>query len=285
MTSSASAVRAERERVLSFQGGCNFRDIGGYRTQQGTSTRWGKVYRTGVLTYFTEDDHAPLTQLQVRAICDLRRPEEREREPTRWPHGNVNALSWDDGVVTPTVRGLAADRPRNAAGMFDAMVALYRALPEWMGPRIGGMFSAIARWRCASGRSLRGWKGSHRCRGGRVAAVVGRAGRHGDSGLVADELRRATSKEFIRSRTEAQLWRYGHAHVRCFRCRKTCVAFCSAPTQRFCTKRLRRSATSRLIWRRRREFLRLCRRRFGRRYWSDANRDGSRWRMWSRSHP
>src|SRR5688500_11703535 len=113
MTSSASAVRAERERVLSFQGGCNFRDIGGYRTQHGSHTRWGKVYRTGVLTYFTADDHAPLTNLKVRAICDLRRAEEREREPTRWPHANVNALSWDDGIVTPTVRGLAADRPKN----------------------------------------------------------------------------------------------------------------------------------------------------------------------------
>lgn len=124
MTSSASAVRAERERVLSFQGGCNFRDIGGYRTQQGSHTRWGKVYRTGVLTYFTPDDHAPLTQLQVRAICDLRRAEEREREPTRWPHANVNALSWDDGIVTPTIRDLSVDRPRNAAGMFDTMSTL-----------------------------------------------------------------------------------------------------------------------------------------------------------------
>ncbi|WP_129781030.1 tyrosine-protein phosphatase [Peristeroidobacter soli] len=203
MTSSASAVRAERERVLSFQGGCNFRDIGGYRTQQGTSTRWGKVFRTGVLTYFTEDDHAPLTQLQVRAICDLRRLEEREREPTRWPH-EFNALSWADGTVTPTVRGLAADRPRNAAGMFDAMVALYRALPEWMGPRIGGMFSAIAAGdvplvvHCAAGKD----------RTGVAVAVLLRSLGVPEETAIQDYLLTNTSgnfEEFIRSRQQAQL--------------------------------------------------------------------------------
>lgn len=203
MTSSASAVRAERERVLSFQGGCNFRDIGGYRTQQGSSTRWGKVYRAGVLTYFTPDDHAPLTNLKVRAICDLRRAEEREREPTRWPH-EMNGLSWDDGIVTPTIRALAAERPRNAAGMFDSMVALYRELPEWMGPRIGGMFSAIANGdvpmvvHCAAGKD----------RTGVAVAVLLRSLGVPEETAIEDYLLTNTSgnfEEFIRSRHQAQM--------------------------------------------------------------------------------
>ncbi len=204
MTSSVSPVRVERERVLSFQGGCNFRDIGGYRTSQGSSTRWGKVYRAGVLTYFTEDDHAPLTDLRVRAICDLRRAEEREREPTRWPHADVNALFWDDGIVTPTIRALSSDRPKNAQGMFDAMVALYRALPEWMGPRIGGMFSAIAAGdvpmiiHCAAGKD----------RTGIAVAVLLRSLGVSEETIVEDYLLTNTSgnfEEFIRSRHQAHL--------------------------------------------------------------------------------
>lgn len=204
MTSSASAVRAERERVLSFQGGCNFRDIGGYRTQQGSSTRWGKVYRTGVLAYLTEADHAPLTGLQVRAICDLRRAEEREREPTRWPHANVNGLSWDDGIVTPTIRGLGADYPRTSEGMFDTMVALYRALPEWMAARIGGMFSAIAKGdvpmivHCAAGKD----------RTGIAVALLLRSLGVPEQTVIEDYLLTNTSgnfEEFIRSRHQAHL--------------------------------------------------------------------------------
>lgn len=204
MTSSASAVRTERERVLTFQGGCNFRDIGGYRTEHGAATRWGKVYRTGVLSYFTDDDHPALTSLQVRSICDLRRAEEREREPTRWPDATTHALFWDDGVVTPTVRALAADRPRTAAGMFDAMVDLYRALPVWMGSRIAGMFDAIANGNvplvvhCAAGKD----------RTGVAVAVLLRSLGVPEETVIEDYLLTNTSgnfEEFIRSRHQAQL--------------------------------------------------------------------------------
>ncbi|MDY6946023.1 MAG: tyrosine-protein phosphatase [Pseudomonadota bacterium] len=204
MTSSASAARAERDRILLFQGGCNFRDIGGYRTQQGSSTRWGKVYRTGVLTYFTDDDHAPLTSLQVRAICDLRRAEEREREPTRWPHANINALAWEDGTVTPTIRGIGADYPRTAEGMFDTMLALYRALPGWMGQRIGGLFNAIANGdvplvvHCAAGKD----------RTGIAVAVLLRSLGVPEQTVIEDYLLTNTAgnfEEFIRSRHQAHL--------------------------------------------------------------------------------
>jgi protein-tyrosine phosphatase len=129
-------------RVIPLEGGVNFRDIGGYSAGQRT-VRWGKVFRAGVLCYFTATDHEALRKLGVRAICDLRRTEEREREPTRWPH-ELRALSWEDGNSMPTVRGFAADQPRTAAGMRAAMLDLYRALPGWMAPRIQGLFECIA---------------------------------------------------------------------------------------------------------------------------------------------
>ncbi len=189
-----------------------------------------------MLTYFTEDDHAPLTQLQVRAICDLRRAEEREREPTRWPHGNVNALSWDDGIVTPTVRGLAADRPKNAAGMLDAMIALYRALPEWMGPRIGGMFSAIAMdgdvpliVHCAAGKD----------RTGIAVAVLLRPLGVPEETAIQDYLLTNSSgnfEEFIRSRTRRR-------SSRCHRFAQPVVVDAGGHAARFLRRRTRRFCT------------------------------------------
>jgi protein-tyrosine phosphatase len=155
-----------RPRLVSLHGGCNFRDIGGYPTRSGRTVRWGRVYRAGVLTYFTDRDHGTLHDLDVRAICDLRRKEEREREPSAWPHGANRQppehLHWDDGVNTPTIRAFAAQRPYTAAGVFDAMIDLYRALPAWMAGRIRGLFDCVATGsvplvvHCAAGKDRTG---------------------------------------------------------------------------------------------------------------------------------
>ena len=151
-------------RILKFEGGCNFRDLGGYRTRGGRELKWGRVFRTGVLSYFTPDDNVKLNQLGVRAICDLRRSDEREYEPTRWPDANTRHSSWEDGSAPPTIRSVAANRshPYTAAGMHASMLDLYRVLPTWMAPRLRGMFSHIAQGdvpvlvHCAAGKDRTG---------------------------------------------------------------------------------------------------------------------------------
>jgi protein-tyrosine phosphatase len=152
------------ERTFNFEGGCNFRDLGGYRTRDGRELKWGRVFRTGVLSYFTPGDNERLNQLAVRTICDLRRAEEREHEPTRWPDAKTQHLSWDDGSTPPTILSIATNHshPYTAAGMRAAMIDLYRALPAWMAPRLRGIFSRIAQddvpilVHCAAGKDRTG---------------------------------------------------------------------------------------------------------------------------------
>jgi protein-tyrosine phosphatase len=162
MTTLTPAERALR--ILNIEGGCNFRDLGGYRTRDGRELQWGRVFRTGVLSYFTPNDQQRLKELNVRAICDLRRSDEREYEPTRWPDAGTRHLSWDDGSAPPTIRTVAANhsRPYTAAGMHAAMIDLYRVLPAWMTPRLRGIFLRIAQGdvpvlvHCAAGKDRTG---------------------------------------------------------------------------------------------------------------------------------
>jgi protein-tyrosine phosphatase len=197
-------------RVLTLLGGCNFRDIGGYAAA-GTHVRWGKVYRTGVLSYLTQEDHRTLAALQIQSICDLRRAAERELEPTRWPGTEAQLLHWDDGERAPTIRGFAANRPYTPQGMRDSMLDLYRALPVWMAPRLRGMFECIAAGRtplivhCAAGKDRTGVA---------IAVLLDVLGVARDT-IIDDYLLTSTAgnfEQFIRGRVDAQLGVADHHH-------------------------------------------------------------------------
>jgi protein-tyrosine phosphatase len=70
------------ERQLSLQGTPNFRDLGGYETQQGRRLRWGKLYRSSKLSELTDHDIKYVNRLGVTLICDFRQVIEQELEPT-----------------------------------------------------------------------------------------------------------------------------------------------------------------------------------------------------------
>jgi len=74
------AILAERQ--LSLQGTPNFRDLGGYKTQDGRRLKWGKLYRSSKLSALTDEDIGYIRRLGLTVICDFRQLTEQELEPT-----------------------------------------------------------------------------------------------------------------------------------------------------------------------------------------------------------
>lgn len=146
--------------LIALEGGCNFRDLGGYGTVDGRAVRRGQLYRSGVLSYLTSADNALLAGLGIGAICDLRREHERWSEPTCWPDAGVDKLAWDDERDISMVSGLSG--VRSAEQARAGMLALYQHMPTWLAPRLRGLFQYLAQrpvpmlFHCAAGKDRTG---------------------------------------------------------------------------------------------------------------------------------
>ena len=73
----------EDTRKLPFTGAHNFRDLGGYKTSDGKTVKWGKVYRSDNLHSLTDEDLKYMERLNIKSVVDFRSDEERNEEPDR----------------------------------------------------------------------------------------------------------------------------------------------------------------------------------------------------------
>jgi protein-tyrosine phosphatase len=74
-----------KRRHVPLEGAQNFRDVGGYQTEDGRRVRWGLFYRSDDLSALTDADLAQLHGLGLKLVCDFRSPEEKAEEPDRLP--------------------------------------------------------------------------------------------------------------------------------------------------------------------------------------------------------
>jgi protein-tyrosine phosphatase len=69
-------------RAVAVDGVFNFRDVGGYPTDDGGTTRWGRLFRSDALHTLTPAARATLDRLGLRTVIDLRTDSERDGHPS-----------------------------------------------------------------------------------------------------------------------------------------------------------------------------------------------------------
>ncbi len=85
-----------RLRFIDLDGCFNFRDLGGYRTGDGGTVAWGRLYRSDSLHRLTETGQAAFARLGIATVLDLR------------AHSEVREHTW---AAPPQWRGLARHVP------------------------------------------------------------------------------------------------------------------------------------------------------------------------------
>jgi protein tyrosine/serine phosphatase len=138
-------------RRLAFEGIDNFRDFGGYAAGAGR-LRPGLLYRSGHPARATEADLARLADLRLAVIVDLRRANERARDPARWSDfaaeviendlGQESLDEWSDFIASSDLteasfRNYMLDYYRKAPFQrrhIDLYARYFRALAETTGP-------------------------------------------------------------------------------------------------------------------------------------------------------
>ncbi len=68
-------------RRIPLENASNFRDLGGYPTEDGKVTKWGILYRSDKLSNLTDEEWDVLNNLGVETIIDLRGDSESEADP------------------------------------------------------------------------------------------------------------------------------------------------------------------------------------------------------------
>jgi protein-tyrosine phosphatase len=130
-------------RVLSLEGGCNFRDCGGYETTDGARVRWGRLYRSGVMARLSPAAAARVQALGVRSVCDLRRTAERALHPNPSFGAGVRRFEWDSEQESSPIRDRAFADSDDVASVRAAMLRMYERLPFGLQPRLAGVFAAL----------------------------------------------------------------------------------------------------------------------------------------------
>lgn len=81
------SFQSEEFRKLSMDGSYNTRELGGYKTTDGKSVKWGVLFRSDKLSDISLEDQKYLKNLGIQRIVDFRSKAEKTEDPDKIPDG------------------------------------------------------------------------------------------------------------------------------------------------------------------------------------------------------
>jgi protein-tyrosine phosphatase len=150
-------------RHLNLAGASNFRDLGGYVTQDGRTVRWRQIFRSNHLAHLTDDDAAVLRSLGVRRAFDFRGTGERAEALCGISDITVHSLPVEPTVVAALRAIAAGGTPLSAEHAVEVMRDSYRSYVQQNTPRFRKLFAHLLEDRaplvihCTAGKDRTGF--------------------------------------------------------------------------------------------------------------------------------
>ena len=127
-------------RVVPLEGAGNFRDLGGYVTEDGRRVVWGKLFRSNTLSDLSSADYRTLDGIGVRVVCDLRTVDERRRQPTVWQGARPQ---FDESSKERNDMGGFARGESDPVKVRSAMIGFYRRAIDTYADEYRGLFQHL----------------------------------------------------------------------------------------------------------------------------------------------
>jgi len=136
-----------RRRHIVLDGAHNFRDLGGYATEDGHTVRWGLFYRSDDLSELSDADLARLRGLGIKLVCDFRSPAEKASEPDRLPSENPPAMLelpiLDESFSPAALREKITSGDLGDTDLRQMMIEANRLFATRYAPRYAAMFERL----------------------------------------------------------------------------------------------------------------------------------------------
>lgn len=120
------------DRLVPFDRILNFRDFGGWEAEDGATIKRGTLFRSASFHDASDADIDKLNTMELRFLVDLRRPDERTREPSRWESGACRVIFNDEGAggtsLPPHLIALMQS-DLTPQSTYAYMLSLYREIP------------------------------------------------------------------------------------------------------------------------------------------------------------
>ena len=120
-------IDIEPPRHLGLEGASNFRDLGGYPTEDGRRVRWRHIFRSNHLGMLSEADLTRLKPIGLKKVIDFRGPDEINRHaPCRVRDADLHVNSIDPGISPRLHARLAAGDSLSGSDTAAIICDIYR---------------------------------------------------------------------------------------------------------------------------------------------------------------